>query len=673
MLEDQIALFDSTVPINVLIHFSGYFRDAFKVVTGTSEESVVTKFGPDEHGRETLFAPAQVVQAPGGLISITIMGGDALSAKAFKIVLRWMIDTCKSGEIKDIPDKLSVTDLIHCMGVLELLAVPTSLKDQMYCLLTNNVDDQVPLDDVKALYAHATVGHPARSIVVESIGKAFLEKRLKNENAYCGYSDENEEFKKDLQQYISKTQAAGDVWTTESFATAQAPTVAGAPLVVDEPNTLNGKPENHGSKLTWGLASKSTASFAPSCGNEAFNHFAPTHLPKKIISFDGPADEWSTVGNASVDTWNTGAAGWQDTPAPAGSLEDTWASTGDGSNNNNGWGDDTGGAGDAKVDDDNTCRRCKKPGHFARECPQPRDDSCFNCGQPGHMSRECTEPKRARGDDRTCRKCNEAGHIARDCPTSGGGGGDRACHKCGETGHIQRDCPSSAFGTVAGGGGSGMKCYNCQQYGHKSSECTNEPVEREYGSDPRTCNKCGEKGHISRDCRGDGGDFNSVQHDGGGYGEQYNTGYGDGSGGGGGYDGQDGLYDPAAGPEESSEPPREEIINVTVKATRVRKGKKGRPGYLDITQQLYDPRAFEEPEPTPSYGAGGERRGGRGGRRGGGGGGHRRDAGDDRSHGGDFGNENVPPPAPEAVPTVVVEGDWADDAGDGSFPVASRW
>lgn len=221
-----------------------------------------------------------------------------------------------------------------------------------------------------------------------------------------------------------------------------------------------------------------------------------------------------------------------------------------------------------------------------------------------------------------------------------------------------------------------MKCYNCQQYGHKSSECMNEAVEREYGSDPRTCNKCDQKGHISRDCREDGGGSYSMQHGGSGYGDQYDSGYG-----GGGYDGQTGLYDAAADIGEPAEPPREETINVTVKATRVRKGRKGRLGYVDITQQMYDPRAYDGPEPSASYGGGGQRREGggggggrgRGGRAGRGRGrGGRHDGGDYGGHGGDFANENVPPPEVADVPTVAVEGDWASE-GNSSTPAASGW
>jgi cellular nucleic acid-binding protein len=636
----------------------------------------LAKVGPYEHGRETSFAPAQVARGSGGLIGITIMCGDAIADKAFKIVFGWMLDTCKSGETEKISDQLTFTDLAHCMMVNELLAVPVVLKDQVARLLAKIADNQVPLEDVKALYARTAIDHPARSMVVESIGKAYLEQRLRDGGAYYNYYHENEEFKKDLEQHIHKQKVCGNAKVFEPSAFTEDQARTGVKSDNTDWPTADGDLTVEGSDTDRGPSTAMAGNRVKSCGNEALKHSDPTYVMTRILSFDGPADEWSTPATTSGNEWSQGASEWQDTAVSAGGCEDGWGNAAGGSstNNDSGWGDDVGGAGDTAGGDDDTCRRCKQSGHFARECPEPRDDSCFNCGQRGHMARDCTEPKKPRGGDRACRKCNEVGHIARDCP-NGVEGGDRACHKCGETGHIMRECTSSGFGAAAGGGGGGgMQCYNCHQFGHKSSECTNEPVERQYGSDPRTCNKCGQKGHISRDCREDVGDTYAMQHGGDDHGEQYDARYGSGS-----YNGQEGLYDPDAGIEESIEPVREETINVTVSATRVRKGKRGRLGYVDITQQMYDPRAFDKPR-YDSYSRGGQRReggGGRGGRgsrgsrggRGGGQGGHRN--GGDEGHGGDFADENVPPSAPADVPAVV-EGDWAD-AGDSSAPALAGW
>lgn len=660
-LKDYRPLFDSRLPSQPLIQFNSYTRGVLEIISRASAELefITAIVGTNKHGKGISLAPCQITQTSDSFLNITIVTGGMLADEAFRFILHWMLDTSKSGESEQIAETVSFTELIHCTAVNELLVVPMALKDQVNRHLAKIADDQVPIEDVKAVYAEFTADHPARSMVIESIGKAYLEERLRDENAYYKYSNENEQFKKDLQQYLHQVGVSDKGWFTQASVTALDEAQHGAIANLNDWNAENGCYSFVKDRSLSGMF----------CGGEVLKETGHTYTSTAIASFDGPADEWGATATASGSDWNQGAAEWQETPVPTGGVDDGWGNTGSGSaDNNNGWGEDTGGTADAGGQDDNTCRRCKKPGHFARECPEPRDDNCFNCGQPGHMSRDCTEPKKPRGGDRACRKCNEVGHIARDCPNSGGGGEDRACHKCRETGHLARECPSSAFGAAAGGGGGGMKCYNCQQYGHKSSECTDEPVEREYGSDPRTCNKCGQKGHISRDCREEGGD---AYYGGGGYSEQYSSGYGDS-----GYDGQGALYDPNAGTEESAAPLVQETINVTVAATRVRKGKKGRPGYVDITSQMYDPRAFEGPQ-YDTYGGGGERRGG-GGSRGGRGGrgrgrGGRRDAGEG-GHGGEFGNENVPPPEPE-VPAVAVEGDWATAGDDSAQPVpaASGW
>nr|QOW95195.1 vasa [Ptychodera flava] len=81
--------------------------------------------------------------------------------------------------------------------------------------------------------------------------------------------------------------------------------------------------------------------------------------------------------------------------------------------------------------------------------------------------------------------------------SSGGGGGGRGCFKCGEEGHMSRECPQGG-----GGGGGGRNCYKCGEEGHISRDC---PSGGGGGGGSRSCYKCGEEGHMSRDCPSGGG------------------------------------------------------------------------------------------------------------------------------------------------------------------------
>ncbi|XP_053203204.1 ATP-dependent RNA helicase vasa-like [Panonychus citri] len=75
----------------------------------------------------------------------------------------------------------------------------------------------------------------------------------------------------------------------------------------------------------------------------------------------------------------------------------------------------------------------------------------------------------------------------------------KGCFKCGEEGHMSRECPSGG----AGGGNRGKGCFKCGEEGHMSREC---PSGGGGGGDRgKGCFKCGEEGHMSRECPSGGG------------------------------------------------------------------------------------------------------------------------------------------------------------------------
>ncbi|KAK6270813.1 hypothetical protein POUND7_007911 [Theobroma cacao] len=119
---------------------------------------------------------------------------------------------------------------------------------------------------------------------------------------------------------------------------------------------------------------------------------------------------------------------------------------------------------------DYLCNKCKRPGHFARECPNMT--VCNNCRLPGHVAAECNSTT-------MCWNCKEPGHLANQCPN------EPVCHMCGNMGHLARDCIN--LGLPAH---DARLCNNCYKQGHIAADCTNE----------KACNNCRKTGHLARDC-----------------------------------------------------------------------------------------------------------------------------------------------------------------------------
>ncbi|GBG78387.1 hypothetical protein CBR_g26415 [Chara braunii] len=139
------------------------------------------------------------------------------------------------------------------------------------------------------------------------------------------------------------------------------------------------------------------------------------------------------------------------------------------------------------------CNNCKRPGHFARECPN--QVVCNNCGLSGHLASACTNEPVCRNckqqghiagqcrNEAVCNICGRAGHIARGCLAmdhrdSYGVPRSHLCNNCFKAGHIAVDCPNETA------------CNNCRMPGHLARDCTDSPV----------CNVCSERGHIAREC-----------------------------------------------------------------------------------------------------------------------------------------------------------------------------
>jgi len=82
---------------------------------------------------------------------------------------------------------------------------------------------------------------------------------------------------------------------------------------------------------------------------------------------------------------------------------------------------------------ENICYKCKKSGHFARECTQQTAGEFKSPSKHGSGHYESRPSKHS--PVTRCYRCNKSGHFARDCKEL-----SERCYKCNQIGHVAKDC-----------------------------------------------------------------------------------------------------------------------------------------------------------------------------------------------------------------------------------------